>query len=162
MFTGSAATIPGVTGRCDCGREQDRTGGLGHCAASDAAELVPILRRIASIQHLRKYRFGVVPAAIGAARILVVQRSEDNVSRGRPEAVDESVPAVAGLRPKPVLVILADGSAMPKNGTARVSRDLIECEIELDGLADTTPSRPGGLAIPPLSRDPRRARRPPG
>ncbi|VVE50720.1 hypothetical protein PCE31106_04645 [Pandoraea cepalis] len=91
-------------------------------------QLVPVIRRMTTLQHFAEHPAGIVNALIGALGVLVVDPSEhDHLARC--VVAEEELVLLKELGPEPVLVVAAEGVALPAFRPWRVFRDDVERQL---------------------------------
>ena len=69
-------------------------------------ELIPVIRRTPTFQHLAEHPVGIVAALVGALGVLIVHPREHDHFAGRVVAEEQAV-LLEEPRPEPMLVVVA-------------------------------------------------------
>src|SRR3990167_6296903 len=87
---------------------------------------LPILGRVALLEHGLEHGIGIGLRAIGAQRVAVVDPSEDDDLSGCRIAEEQAEAAISELCPKPVLARRTQRPALAEFGASGIDRDHLE------------------------------------
>lgn len=91
-------------------------------------QLVPVIRRMTSFQHLAEHPAGVVAALVGAFGVAVVDPGEHDHLAWRVVAKEQSA-LLKEFGAKPVLVLFTERTALPVLRSCRVLRRSPTCDF---------------------------------